>query len=248
MPSVRSKNAEQTKGVEVRVWPLYPLHPGRKERNCRLRTDARPGLDFTIKEKEPDTFGSPDAWLVTDRGRRFPGRTFIYRYYRPRQSDLDLIRQMYPDDDPHEPSWVTVRADILAAHLPAPFDALESLIHCTAPDLLRALVQARRESRPLVRDQQLQATGQPTVDSTEAALAGIPPLDTDSPDWVRTSTAAKVEGKRADTLGKYRSMGTVAPDRMSGRDKFGRVWRRQGTRKSQVYYYRPSLLTSQLTG
>ena len=73
-----------------------------------------------------------------------------------------------------------------------------------------------------------------------------PPLDTKSVEWVASSEKNREKlGLPTETLRTYRLEsvgGRKMPDEMFGIDRDGRIWRRRGTPKSQVYYYKPSLI------
>lgn len=70
-----------------------------------------------------------------------------------------------------------------------------------------------------------------------------PPLGKGDGQWVRTSKAATLEGLDAATLRKYRSTGEANANKTFGRDRDGRIWRRQGTPKAHPLYLRKSLLS-----
>jgi hypothetical protein len=71
----------------------------------------------------------------------------------------------------------------------------------------------------------------------------IPPLDTQSTKWVKNKRAAQIEGLETRTLSSYRNQGIQKADKTLGRDKDGRVWRRQGTPNSHPWYLRSTLLS-----
>lgn len=76
----------------------------------------------------------------------------------------------------------------------------------------------------------------------------IPSLDIHSTDWVLNTQAAELESIETETLATYRKKTHarfIAPDRMSGVDRDGRMWRRKGTKASHPYYLRSSLKSQQ---
>ena len=69
-----------------------------------------------------------------------------------------------------------------------------------------------------------------------------PDLDTESGQWVRSSKAAKREGRSTETLKKKRARGEMTSDRLFGKDKDGRIWAKPSTTpNSHAWYYLPSL-------
>jgi hypothetical protein len=85
----------------------------------------------------------------------------------------------------------------------------------------------------------------PTKDAELATLdKNTPALDTGNGRWAKNTEAAKLCGVEAATLATYRKAGITSADRMLGRDKGGRVWRRQGTSHSHPWYLRSTLKTS----
>ena len=74
-----------------------------------------------------------------------------------------------------------------------------------------------------------------------------PHLDTESIAWIRVReiVGEKSEGVNTGTLAKYRlesEGGVQTQDKMLGKDKDGRVWRRIGTPSSHPWYLRKTLL------
>lgn len=74
-----------------------------------------------------------------------------------------------------------------------------------------------------------------------------PHLDTESIDWLQAKEIAgeKSEGVNTGTLAKYRlesEGGVQTQDKMLGKDKDGRVWRRIGTPTSHPWYLRKTLI------
>jgi hypothetical protein len=68
-----------------------------------------------------------------------------------------------------------------------------------------------------------------------------PPLDRDSGKWVNNKRAAEIEGVETRTLADYRTQGIKNAAGTLGRDKDGRVWRREGTPNAHPWYLRSTL-------
>ena len=69
-----------------------------------------------------------------------------------------------------------------------------------------------------------------------------PPLNKENGQWVRNKRAATLDGLKTRTLADYRHDGIALSDGTFGRDRDGRLWRRQGTRNSHPWYLKSSLL------
>jgi len=81
-----------------------------------------------------------------------------------------------------------------------------------------------------------------TEDEIIALEQSTPPLDRNSGKWVNNKRAADIEGVGTRTLADYRSLGIKDAAGNLGRDKDGRVWRREGTPKAHPWYLRSTLL------
>jgi len=68
-----------------------------------------------------------------------------------------------------------------------------------------------------------------------------PPLDRNSGKWISNKRAAQLEGVETRTLADYRLHGIKNAAKTLGRDKDGRVWRREGTPNSHPQYLRSTL-------
>ncbi|GIW97056.1 MAG: hypothetical protein KatS3mg111_0389 [Pirellulaceae bacterium] len=81
--------------------------------------------------------------------------------------------------------------------------------------------------------------------SIEEIERETPPLDTKSVEWVRAEQKNKeFLGLPIKTLRDYRLKskgGRISPNEMFGIDRYGRIWRREGTPNSRIWYYAPSL-------
>ncbi len=81
-----------------------------------------------------------------------------------------------------------------------------------------------------------------TANETIALEKNTPPLDRNSGAWVNNKRAAAIEGVETRTLADYRVRGVKNAAGTLGRDKDGRVWRREGTPNSHPWYLRSTLL------
>ena len=79
----------------------------------------------------------------------------------------------------------------------------------------------------------------------ESVERNTPELDTESIEWLAARQENKEKlGLPIETLRSYRAPskgGRKMLDNMFGIDRDGRCWRRQGTQKSMVYYFAPTL-------
>ncbi len=89
--------------------------------------------------------------------------------------------------------------------------------------------------------------GKPAADEWEALARlerDIPPLDRANDEWRKNDDAAEIDGVKTRTLANYRTKGAATPDGRFGRDKYGRIWRREGTRNSHPWYLLSTLKNS----
>ena len=143
-------------------------------------------------------------------------------------------------DTIHEMVW----PDIHACHMTSATEALANDARLSPSNCLHVVLTRKGESTLL--EHELKETNKVTEKSQESKL-DIPAFDPDDPNWVSSAIAAKLEGLTVSTLARYRREckgGTVAPNKMSGEDRFGRVWGRSGTKKSNVRYLKRTLLSS----
>ena len=84
-----------------------------------------------------------------------------------------------------------------------------------------------------------------TTEKDEISLLtkNIPPFSKISGKWVNNKKAAEIEGVETRTLADYRVQGIKNVAGNLGRDKDGRVWRREGTPNSHPWYLRSTLLS-----
>ncbi|MEQ8847416.1 hypothetical protein [Botrimarina sp.] len=110
-----------------------------------------------------------------------------------------------------------------------------------AVDLLALLLEAASsgtDAKPGPTPPANQSAALPTIDELEKAT---PPLSHETGQWVKNTRAAELEGLSTGTLSDYRLPGEKTADKMFGRDKDGRIWRRQGTANAHPWYLRSSL-------
>ena len=69
-----------------------------------------------------------------------------------------------------------------------------------------------------------------------------PVLDRDDGQWVTNKVAANIENLKTPTLTQYRHAGISNKGKTLGKDKDGRVWRRNGTPHSHPWYLRSTLV------
>ncbi len=86
--------------------------------------------------------------------------------------------------------------------------------------------------------------GLPASDPIEQLEKETPKLDRENGQWLKNTKAAAKEGIETRTLAKYRTEGQVNSSKSLGRDKGGRVWRRDGTPSSHPWYLKSSLPSS----
>ncbi len=104
------------------------------------------------------------------------------------------------------------------------------------------LAEYRAGIAPVVTPKQDEGNGGAKIgDEITALEKNTPPLDRDSGKWVNNKRAAKIEGVETRTLADYRTQGIKNAASDLGRDKDGRVWRREGTPGSHPWYFRSTL-------
>lgn len=75
--------------------------------------------------------------------------------------------------------------------------------------------------------------------------AHTPKLDMTDGKWIKNKLTAQLEGVETRTLADYRQDGVMNADKTFGRDRDGRVWRRQGTAGSHPWYLKATLKSQQ---
>lgn len=117
----------------VWVWDLLPLAlkawPSR-----RIKTEVPPGGQVKLSERKSPRVTGP--WAGNGGGGYL---TLTRKGYRPTADDLAILRRAFPDADPEQPSWPTIRGKLVLANLPAPFDTPDNLAKLSPPELLGAL-------------------------------------------------------------------------------------------------------------
>ena len=73
-----------------------------------------------------------------------------------------------------------------------------------------------------------------------------PPYSREDGQWVTGKRAAEIEGLETDTLKSYRHRGVMNSEKTFGRDRDGRIWRRDGTPRSHPRYLRRTLREASL--
>jgi hypothetical protein len=127
-------------------------------------------------------------------------------------------------------------------------------INCLAPDCLdekdwpRACVKIgdilQAEIASSFPTQSEHTTGEIQADAKDEIgilTNSAPPLDRTSGAWVSNKRAAEIDGVETRTLADYRVRGIKDAGGNLGRDKDGRVWRREGTSRSHPWYLRSTL-------
>ena len=87
-------------------WALRPLEHDHTP-NMTIPATTPPGgvVAPLIKDGHGPTFNPPYG----------DGCKIWYRYYRPTERDLEILRQFFPDEDPENPEWSQVEASLLEA-------------------------------------------------------------------------------------------------------------------------------------
>ncbi|HEX8911602.1 MAG TPA: hypothetical protein VF796_04525 [Humisphaera sp.] len=213
-------------GEEVVVFPPAPPSP---ERDDILDLDNLPELS----EAELQA-----AWVEAKAAQKEFQRLFarpeplvydpIPEHWRGRESEYERRRGEMRAD----PRWAVLLERLAANGGRGHDDAVLEAIH----ELQREY--GLRGAPP--------TGGEPPSDETSVnqLAATAPPLDTGNGEWVTNKVAATLEGVTAGTLSDYRGRGINTADGMLGKDNAGRIWRRQGTKTSHPWYYRPSLRSS----
>ena len=101
------------------VWDLRPLD-GRAVKNQQVPDDGTaPGQTTTIQVPEPRrrTLAETAAETAGLPPPPSPGyvRTIPRKVYMPTDDDLAIVRRWRPDDDPRNPPWYKVKAELQAA-------------------------------------------------------------------------------------------------------------------------------------
>jgi len=114
------------------IWDLCPL--AREAWGNRQWTDDGTPAGQTIVISHTQT-----RFIVTtfDGGKNHVNRTVSRRFYIPTSDDLELLRTLYPQDDPFQPAWYVIKADLVAAGHDA-----DKLDKSEAPVLLKLLGKA----------------------------------------------------------------------------------------------------------
>ena len=198
---------------------------------------SKKSTDLT-REKILESFrldGSGESISYAERWRRFG----------PTDDDLEYFARV--DEYLMEREELTAKSGVDAARVAMELYELtgisvDQLLYADA-DFVRTLVNAGNRKRN--SDSVKQATSELKPLCIEKTERKTPDLDPKSVDWIRSEEKnEKILGLTVETLRKYRtkkSGGRTLPCEMFGIDRDGRIWRRSGTRRSRVFYYRASL-------
>jgi hypothetical protein len=135
----------------VWIWAIRPLERDHTPNMCCFIEDAPGGIVQMLHDDR--TGASIPASLAPDTGGPIPttrrlrtlaemrdnappagGWRVWYRYYRPAERDLSILKAAYPEDDPYNPNWLNVKRDLVChGH------ASDVLVHAEAPVLLGLL-------------------------------------------------------------------------------------------------------------
>src|ERR1700683_1302565 len=92
------------------VWDVYPLNPS-SSAGERWPYAAEPpnGREVEISYQVPGSRILDGSGEVLWQRKR----TVRKRYYAPSQRDFEILRRVYPDDDPARPNWLQIKADLM---------------------------------------------------------------------------------------------------------------------------------------
>jgi hypothetical protein len=222
----RSKNKKQPKDVVLKQEPVGGKPPPIIVRPRTLR------IEFSRRQKDKKRIAAFDKLYNVLEGVGKEARLTKTREDRIRDA-LPAARQATDDQ-----LQAANRDEKLEDCMLAIVETVELGLSDESPTKLMRAWRLIGENWRLINDH----------DSTKVpSVPEIPPLDLGSGKWVTNKEAAKMEGLSTRSLADYRKPGHakyIAEDKMSGIDKDGRMWRRQGTKRSHPYYYVPSLISS----
>ncbi|MHC4090389.1 MAG: hypothetical protein ACYSVY_08960 [Planctomycetota bacterium] len=78
-------------------------------------------------------------------------------------------------------------------------------------------------------------------------LHDIPPLNKVNGKWVAQTEAAGITQRTTGILRNDRSRGQKAADELSGRDRHGRIWRKESRDAQKVWHLKSTLTQGQMT-
>ena len=158
------------------------------------------------------------------------------------------------DSLPHVDSLPHFREQVDKMGIPDPaahwYSVLDNLLSASvaAIDALLAIGESVAVEQPVnPKIEPTKPTGKPATNqqAIEDLERQTPKLDTKSVEWLAAGKKnEKKLGLPLATLRNYRAAskgGRKMPDKMFGIDRHGRLWRREGTETSMLYYYVPSL-------
>lgn len=99
------------------------------------------------------------------------------------------------------------------------------------------------------KDEEDETSQHEELDELQRIEKDIPPLDTDSAEWLDQSQAKGQDNVSLDSLKTERSrpVGRRNLDGTFGVDKAGRVWRKESSSSKKVWYYKPRLRRNQVS-
>jgi hypothetical protein len=138
----------------VWIWALRPLERDHTP-NMYCSISDPPGSIVQMLHDERTGAAVPSSsaydagvWIPETRRRTLaevadnappPGGWRIwYRYYRPTDADVAILRAAYPEDDPYNPNWLNIKRDLALAGIDP-----ETLSKIEAPVLLGLLGKAK---------------------------------------------------------------------------------------------------------
>ena len=149
------------------VWDLFPLSKDSWGTWLIADDENRPDQRVVLRRFQGDGYLGPPISIdlvakMTTQG--YAIEEFLQREaFAPTEDDLDLLKRQYPNNDPFQPSWRTIKSDLVAAG-----HAIDSLQGCDVPTLLGLL--KRSEALCVSEDGETKTpsskkqTGKPTSD------------------------------------------------------------------------------------
>lgn len=174
------------------VWDLYPLSLRRSE-NRRVNDEIPKGFTLSIQT------GSEPVVSNMFTGRVYSTRLIYRHFYRPTDRDLELLSSRFPDEDPENPSWDSVEAELVAGGY-----ASSRLRSEKAPTLVRLLKDVK--TADVARTQETKPTRNPLATQSQGG--------TESKDHVVDATKPDATGyvARPSDLSSYVPMATIRAD------------------------------------
>lgn len=182
------------------------------------------------------------AWQDHDGAGLKAGRSgWLERQSAP----IELITKRF--NNPSSPSLIEELADAVGDPPGYWFSRIENLWQASvaAIDLLASMANqgetATTLESPTTSTSDATGSSDPQPRSIEDLEKATAQLDRENGEWVKNKRAAELEGLETRTLSDYRKSGEKTTDGRFGKDKDGRIWRRDGTERSHPLYLRSSL-------